>query len=160
MTEWRHWCITGAWLILTGIISVSPILKASVSLIPHPFRSLGRLPGIWRQFQGKQIFCNQFGPGRLQAGCRWSKLQPNEGWLLLRSWCLLFKWTGPQIPNQNELVLCMSSRYNQNISNSPVIYNPDQSFLLICNWTYFKPVGTNLLILVAQNSKLFHESKR
>ena len=38
--------LIGGSLILTGIISVSPILKASVSLIPHPFRSLGRLPGI------------------------------------------------------------------------------------------------------------------
>ena len=56
MTERLHWCITGAWLILTSIISVSPLLKASVSLIPYPFRSLGRLPGIWRRFQGKHKY--------------------------------------------------------------------------------------------------------
>ena len=37
------WCITGARSILSSIISVSPILKASLSLIPDSFMSLGRL---------------------------------------------------------------------------------------------------------------------
>lgn len=36
-------CVTGARSILSSVVSVSPILKASLSLIPHSFRSLGRL---------------------------------------------------------------------------------------------------------------------